>query len=382
MLFVELIWKNLRERPTRSLLTVSGLAIAVAAIVVLWTAAWGYADSSRKYYAQRGADIVIVRAGVSNRFTSRMPEDLKQLIASVPDVARVDGTLTEMVSLGDAKVIGIPLRGYEPNSPALEGLEMSSGRKLNADDRGAVLLGASLAESLGKHAGDKMEIEATPFEIAGIYLAGNPFDSNGIVAPLVDVQKLMDRPGVISEFQVRVDPSSRNQTGLQEICRNIEALRNDREQPLGLKAQPTNSFINSASEAKLGGAMAWATTTIVLALSLMGMLNTMAMSVLDRTRELGILRAIGWTRGRIVRMILGESCTLSLASATLGLLAAWCVVRLLASWSRTNLIVPPSLSSTAIGLGIAAAIATGIVGALYPAAHAAHVPPIESLRHE
>jgi putative ABC transport system permease protein len=382
MLFVELIWKNLRERPTRSLLTVSGLAIAVAAIVVLWTTAWGYADSSRKYYAQRGVDIVIVRAGVSNRFTSRIPEDLKQVIASVPDVTRVDGTLTEMVSLGDAKVIGIPLRGYEPSSSALEGLEISGGRKLNAEDQGVVLLGASLAESLGKHSGDKMQIEGSPFKIAGIYLAGNPFDSNCIVAPLADVQKLMDRPGVISELQVRVDPAIRNETRLQDVCRTIDALRDDRQQPLGLKAQPTNSFINSASEAKLGGAMAWATTTIVLALSLMGMLNTMLMSVLDRTRELGVLRAIGWTRGRIVRMILGESCTLSLTSAMLGLLTAWCVVRLLASWSRTNLIVPPSLSRTAIGLGFFAAIATGIVGALYPATHAANVPPIESLRHE
>src|SRR5690348_6162542 len=107
MLFVELIWKNLRQRPTRSLLTAAGLAIAIAAIVVLWTVAWGYAESSRKFYAQRGVDIVVVRAGVSNRLTSRMSEELTQRIKTVTGVARVDGVLTEMVSLGDAKVIGI-----------------------------------------------------------------------------------------------------------------------------------------------------------------------------------------------------------------------------------------------------------------------------------
>ena len=382
MLFAELIWKNLRQRPTRSILTAAGLAIAVAAIVILWTAAWGYADSSRKYYSQRGVDIVVVRAGVSNRFTSRMREDLAQRIAAMPGVARVDGTLTEMVALGDAKVIGIPFRGYAPNNPALGAFEMASGRKLATNERGAVLLGASLAESLGRHAGEKMEIEGSQFDVAGVYVAENPFDSNCIVAPLADVQKLMQRPGVISELQIQVDPSVHTEAGMDDLCRQIEALRDDTQEPLGLKAQPTNAFINSASEAKLGNAMAWSTTTIVLALSLMGMLNTMLMSVLDRTRELGILRAIGWTRGQIVRMILGESCTLSLASASVGLLAAWCVIRLLAHWPRTSLIVPASLSDSAIGLGFVAAVTTGVVGALYPALHAANVPPIESLRHE
>ncbi len=88
MRFAELIWKNLIERGARSLLTVLGLAIAVAAITTLWHTAWGYARSANSYYAARGVDIVVVRAGVSNRLTSRLNAELSQRVASVPGVAR------------------------------------------------------------------------------------------------------------------------------------------------------------------------------------------------------------------------------------------------------------------------------------------------------
>jgi putative ABC transport system permease protein len=382
MLFVELIWKNLRERPTRSVLTALGLAVGVAAITTLWSTAWGYADSSRNYYAHRDVDIVVVRAGVSNRFTSRMNIVLARHITSVPRVARADGVLTEMVSLGDANLIGIPLRGYAPDNPALQRMEMSSGRQLAQNDRSFVLLGDAIAESLGKQVGQKLEIEGKQFDVAGVYRAENPFDSNCIVARLTDVQELMDRPDSVSEYHVQVDSSVQNEHELSDICRQIESLRDHAHQPLGLNAQPTHTFVNSATEARLGNAMAWAITTIVIALSLMGMLNTMLMSVLDRTRELGILRAVGWTRERIVRLIVGESFVISVTGASVGSSAAWIVIRFLSHWSKTSLLVPTGLSVSAIGFGFAAAIATGVAGSLYPAIHAASVPPIKSIRHE
>jgi putative ABC transport system permease protein len=192
----------------------------------------------------------------------------------------------------------------------------------------------------------------------------------------------MDRPGVVSEFQVAADNSVRSDADLKDICRQIEGLRDDAHQPLGLKAQSTHDFVKSATEAKLGNAMAWATSAIVIALSTMGILNTMLMSVLDRTRELGILRAVGWTRARIVRLILGETCAISLIGAVLGSSVAWATIRLLSHWPATSLLVSTGLSASALGLGFAVAIATGIAGSLYPALHAANVPPIESLRHE
>ena len=112
------------------------------------------------------------------------------------------------------------------------------------------------------------------------------------------------------------------------------------------------------------------------------MFNTMLMSVLERTRELGILRAIGWTRRRVIRMILGESVVISLTGAILGLFAAWFLIRMLQQWSVTSLLMPGNVSVTAIELGIVAATAAGVAGSFYPAFRAASVPPIDALRHE
>ena len=114
MLFGELILKNVRQRTGRTLMTVVGLAVAVTAIITLWSTVWGYAETAGNYYSARGVDIVVVRAGVSNRLTSSLRVDLAERLAKLPGVEAVDGSLTEMVALGKAQLIGIPLHGFVP----------------------------------------------------------------------------------------------------------------------------------------------------------------------------------------------------------------------------------------------------------------------------
>ena len=192
----------------------------------------------------------------------------------------------------------------------------------------------------------------------------------------------MERPGVVTEFQIRAAESVHDDAALTQLCRKIESLRNAHDQSLGLKAQSTHEFVDTATESKLGTAMAWATSAIVLSLSLAAMLNTMLMSVMERTVELGVLRAVGWRRSRVIRMILGESVVMSLIGAGIGSLAAWILVRALSHWPSTSLFVPTSLSGEALALGFSAAIVAGVAGSFYPAFRAASVPPIEALRYE
>src|SRR3954467_4624592 len=102
MLFIQLIVKNLRQRAARTAMTIVGLAVAVTATTTLWHLAWGYSDSAANYYTSRGIDIVVVRAGVANRLTSNLPASIGDRLKSLPGVAAVDGSLTEMVTLGKA----------------------------------------------------------------------------------------------------------------------------------------------------------------------------------------------------------------------------------------------------------------------------------------
>ena len=81
-------------------------------------------------------------------------------------------------------------------------------------------------------------------------------------------------------FKCASSPEIRDETALQEVCRAIQGMKDAEQQPLGLKAQTTNQFVATATEARLGSVLAWATSAIVLALAFLGMFNTMLMSVL------------------------------------------------------------------------------------------------------
>ncbi len=297
MLFVEVIVKNLTRRKTRSVLTAAGLAAAVAATTTLLNIAWAFAGSAADSYQSRNVDIVVVRAGVAERITSSLNAPLSARLSALPEVAGVDGSLTEMVSFGEQTLVGIPLHGLDPAGFAIGKLAVVSGRPLATTDRHAVLLGGGLARALGKGQGESVEIERTPFRIVGIFQTDNALESNTAAAPLSDVQELMGRVGQVSEFQLRVVPGAAGDVAIRRLCRRIESLRNSKDRSLGFKALPTRQFVDTDTETRLATTMAWGTSIITVVLSLVGMLNTMLMSVLERTRELGILRAVGWTRG-------------------------------------------------------------------------------------
>jgi putative ABC transport system permease protein len=382
MLFVEVIVKNLTRRKTRSILTVAGLAAAVAATTTLLSIAWAFAGSAADSYASRGVDIVVVRAGVAERITSSLSAPLSARLSALPEVAGVDGSLTEMVSLGERTLVGIPLHGLDPAGFAIGKLIVGSGRPLELGDRHAVLLGSGLARALGKEPGQTVEIERTRFQVVGIFQTDNVLESNTAVAPLTEVQDLMGRSGQVSEFQLRVAPGLADDAGISRLCRRIESLRDEQNRSLGFKALPTRQFVDTDTETRLATSMAWGTSIITVALSLVGMLNTMLMSVLERTKELGILRAVGWTRNRVLRLIHGESLVIGLAGSLLGTVAAGLLLRVLADWSFTRNIVQPALSPTAAVAAVTLMLAAALIGSFYPAFRGASVAPTEALRFE
>ena len=185
----------------------------------------------------------------------------------MPGVDDVDGSLTEMVSVGNAILIGIPLRGLIPGGFTIEKLPIGQGRSLQANDRGVVIIGNGIAATLEKQPGDSLDVEGKQFQVVGIIEAGNPFDANCIIAPVGDVQSLMGRPELFPSFKCELQSLCAMMRRCKRVCRAIEALQDDQHQPLGLKAQPTHQFVSTATESRLGGASAWAITAIVVVLS-------------------------------------------------------------------------------------------------------------------
>jgi putative ABC transport system permease protein len=382
MRFADVIWNNLRQRPLRSVLTISGIAFAVASVVALISVARGYVRSSEEYYISRGVDIVVMRAGVAERLTSTLREDFAGFISHVAGVADVDGSLTEMVSLSDGDLVGIPLHGFRAGGTGISQFTVIQGRALQPDDRAAVLLGRNLATALQAQLGQVLSIEGTFFTVVGIFQPTNAVEGNTAIALLGDVQRLMDRDSQVSEFQIRVQAEVSNHQDLFEICQNIEALTDPVGQPMGLKALPTRQFVSGSTESKLMTAMAYGTSLIATGLSLVGILNTVWMSVLERTRDLGILRAIGWSRRRVIQMILGEAVLLSICGVIAGLVLAQLAVQSLSMTAAARSFVRPELDKVAILVGTLSALASGVLGAAYPAWRAASISPAGALRYE
>ena len=215
-----------------------------------------------------------------------------------------------------------PLRGYPPGSEPLKSLRIAegNGRTLQAGDSGGVLLGKFLAKNLGKKVGDTVNIETKDFKVLGIYDAPSTYEDRGAAALLAELQTLMDRPKQVSEFDLSFKPEFRgDQAAVERVQAAVRELRGPNGKRYGLDALTTDPFVNGSNEIRLSPAMAWKPSSLALIIGAVGKLNTMIMSVLERTQEIGILRAIGWRKRRIMRMILGESFALCLAGALAGM---------------------------------------------------------------
>jgi putative ABC transport system permease protein len=125
----------------------------------------------------------------------------------------------------------------------------------------------------------------------------------------------------------------------------------------------------------------WAVSLVAILVGGIIVVITMLKAVSERTREIGVLRAIGWTRQRIIRMIIGESILLSLIAIVVGLIVGIGIVEILGS---TGMIpgLMPSFSVSLFVKGIGVALLLGIIGGIYPAYRASRLEPTEALRYD
>jgi putative ABC transport system permease protein len=185
------------------------------------------------------------------------------------------------------------------------------GRRLLGSDKRAAMVGFVLAANLGKKVGDEIELYDQPFVIAGIFESPTTFENGGVIVLLSELQELMNLPNEVSGFAVAAEHPI-DERGIADLRQRIEAAAP------GIEATTVGSFVDSLREVRISRAVAWLTSAIAIIIGGIGMLNTMTMSVAERTKEIGMLRAIGWRRARVVQMILGESIMLSMAGALVG----------------------------------------------------------------
>jgi putative ABC transport system permease protein len=382
MRFYQFILKNVLQRKARSALTIVGVAIAVTAVVALVGIADGFERSFRELYEKRGVDLLVVRAGSSEHLSSSIPQQVGKEISRIDGVHAISPGLMDVVSFEQANLTSVLLQGWTADSFLFDDLTILSGRRLKAEDDRGVMLGMILARNLGKKTGDSLEIANGHFEIVGVFESFNPLENGSAVVLLRSLQLLMDRPNQVTGFQVVLENRPDKKELIARVRRDIEALRNREGRPWGIAASPIRDYVRGTSQIRMAEAMAWMTSIIALVIGAVGVLNTMIMSVFERTREIGILRAIGWRKARVVRLILFESILLSIFGAAAGIGAAVLLTRALTWWPMVNGLIRGDVATTVMIQGFFIALAVGLLGGAYPAYRGAHLLPTEALRHE
>ena len=356
MTWPTLIWRNLLRRAARTLLTVVGVGLGVALIVALLATISGVHRTARDLMRVGRADFGLYQADASDFPRSLLPESLARTVSREPGVAAVTKVKLLVVD-------GLLVFGLDPREFAYRRLVVVDGV------RAPVMAG----DHSGKRLGEVLRLGPRAFTVAGIYHSGDRFEDLGVVLPLRAVEALAQRPGEITSIGV----TARLGTNAKALAARLE-----RHYPGVAAITEPGQAIKVDTSTRLIVSLGWVVSLLALIVGGIAVMNTMAMSVFERTREIGILRAVGWSPARVGSMILCETlciCLLALGvGCALGVVAAELFVR----HSTLSGFITPGYTVSTFAWGLAYALAVGLVGALYPTWRAVRLAPVEALRHE
>ncbi len=374
MYFGQLILKNVLRRKLRSALTLTAIATAVATVVGLRTVAVGFVDAFEQVYASHGVDLVVSRAGSADRLSSSVDMKMEDRLAQQSGVERVAGVLLETISIENRGIFGVPAMGVQRDSWMLADYKLRNDSKGFSNEAAKeVLVGAQLADRLQSKIGDKLRLIDNDFQIVGIFESPSIWENGSLILPIDELQKLTDRQGQYTYINIVLAKPWSSDT-LNNAIASIQSL------DAKLLPLATEKFVETDTRMNLVRAMAWLTSLIAVVIGTIGTLNSTLTSVFERTHEIGILRAIGWSKSRVIGMILLESLGLAVAASLVGIAAAGILVVTIQASPILRGLLPPQISPSIMLEGLLLAVVIGLFGAWLPAWRAVRMLPTEAFR--
>ena len=359
--------RNLLRRPLRSGLTLLGIALGAATYVILASAAAGLAEETEMILRGLRADLIVQRAGVPVPWNSRIaPEELDAL-RGVPGVTEISPVVVGVTKIATRSRFYV--FGAAPATLATLGLELSNGR-IYAPGNDEILAGTDAARELELSPGDRVAIVGRrEFKVVGVYRTGRRLLDSGVMLDVSDAQQAFRLGKLVNLALVSLSPASRPEEAAAALVARAPEL----------DATPVDLFAQNQEWFQAVRRFARALAVLALVIAALGVSNTLSMNVAERTGEIGLLRALGWRRARIARLVVWEGLCLALGGATLGFPIAAAALGFLGRRDVFG-VIPAHLPVPTAVEGIAAVLLAGLLASLPPLVHALRIRPARALR--
>jgi len=378
---LEMALRNVFRQKTRTALTVVGIMIGIAAIVALGSISEGLRVQIAKSLEQSSGLITVIEKSDSGLFMSLSSSELSQetvdevmAVSGIKDATPVVykvGYLEGDSGFGEPSLFEIGVDPEKIDLYTTEGARLAEGETLDDGDTEYVMAGSKITEKLDLKVGDTVAVEEKEFIVKGIYEEfGNSGLDSGIIMPLDIAKELFETDKYSSIIIYPEDINS-----VEDLAKDIEDTVD------GVSAITTAQFAKQIGQiVDQIGFFTIGIAGISAVVGGLGVMNTMIMSVMERRREIGVLKAIGATNSYVIRMILIESTIISLIGGLLGLGVGYLGSKAIGAFSggQAQGIVTSNLALNSMLF----ALFLGVVGGLYPARKASQLSPVEALRYE
>jgi putative ABC transport system permease protein len=390
---LRLAFASLRANLLRAVLTILGIVIGVAAVVALTSIGSGSTRSVENRFNAFGSDTITVQ---TSRFSANATPLSASDLAAIKATPGVKTTVTSVttnatVTAGSTSALET-ISGTSPQIVAIDHLTVEAGSFFSdfaaAHGLALAVLGNTVASDLGltplRAVGQTIDVGGVRFTVIGVLAAqgGVSFASvdGSVLVPLGAIEgRLVAFSPDISQIRVQAQPSAVNsfQAAVESTLRSAHDLTSSQQDDFQIVNASSIASAVSSSTKTLTRLMA-AIAAISLIVGGIGVANVMLVTVRERTREIGVRRAVGATRRNIVVQFLVYAIVISVIGGILGLGVG--IAGAFAGGSALS--VSPVFSATTVSLALAVAAAVGILAGIGPAVQAASVEPTMALRYE
>jgi putative ABC transport system permease protein len=397
--FLTLTFKGIRYRPLRSWLTVIGIIIGIMLVVVILSLSGGLKNIINRQLQMFGSDLLIILPGTDSNVLIGMVGGQKFNYSDITDLARIPGVkvaapfdigTVNAEFKGEKKAVFVHSSRWDVLRPIFEesmGTALADGVWPKSEDTNEIMLGYLAANTLFKNknrAGDEIIVQSKRLRVVGVFeTMGNRDDDNSFYMGW-DLFHLISgtKPGAMTAF-IRVEQGSNIDLVARQVRFELQKQKEVKEFTI-LTPVRTTAIVGS-----IIGVVELVLVIIALVsliVGAVGIMNTMYTSVLERTKQIGIMKAVGASKDAIMSLFLIESGIIGLVGGflgiVLGLLVSWGIGSAAAGYGAAGLFSFASVDYLELFVILIVTFITGVLSGLLPARAASRLEPAEALRYE